>query len=176
MLLFRLPRLRCCLEAARSGSSCRVRQGCGARAAAAPALRLGAPASVSKASTRRSCVSRRALPSATAATPARVRGDTGHALRWHRELVRGGGDTRSARPGHPSSGRELHDLVLRLARENPVWGYQRALGLPADHRGADPSLAFALTEHRAASARRRSRYEHVGHGRGVQRFPRYRQH
>jgi putative transposase len=49
-------------------------------------------------------------------------------LRWHRELVRRRWRYPQRRPGRPSTGRELHDLVLRLARENPRWGYQRITG------------------------------------------------
>jgi putative transposase len=49
-------------------------------------------------------------------------------LRWHRELVRRRWTYPQRKPGPPSTGRELRDLVLRLARENPRWGYQRIAG------------------------------------------------
>jgi putative transposase len=49
-------------------------------------------------------------------------------LRWHRELVR----RRWTYPHRPGARRGLDpsvvDLVLRLARENPRWGYQRLVG------------------------------------------------
>jgi putative transposase len=48
-------------------------------------------------------------------------------LRWHRELVRRKW-TSPARPGRPALDPELQQLVLRLARENPRWGYQRIAG------------------------------------------------
>jgi putative transposase len=48
-------------------------------------------------------------------------------LRWHRRLVARRW-TYSGRSGRPSIGREISVLVLRLARENPRWGYQRIVG------------------------------------------------
>ena len=48
-------------------------------------------------------------------------------LRWHRRLVAKGW-TYPRRAGRPPSGREIRALVLRFARENPRWGYQRIAG------------------------------------------------
>ncbi len=48
-------------------------------------------------------------------------------LRWHRRLVARRW-TYSGRIGRPPIGAELSELVLRLARENPRWGYQRIVG------------------------------------------------
>ena len=51
----------------------------------------------------------------------------GTLLAWHRRLL-----TRKwtcpGRPGRPAAGQEIRDLVLRLAGENPAWGYRRVHG------------------------------------------------
>jgi putative transposase len=49
-------------------------------------------------------------------------------LRWHRELVRRRWTYPAARPGRPPIDARTRELVLRLARENPRWGYQRIVG------------------------------------------------
>jgi putative transposase len=48
-------------------------------------------------------------------------------LRWHRDLVRRRWSY-SHRRGRPSTSSEICALVLRLARENPTWGYRRIHG------------------------------------------------
>jgi hypothetical protein len=63
--------------------------------------------------------------------PAALRGGRlvtpGTLLAWHRRLI-----TRKwtypGRPGRPAVGQEIRDLVLRLAGENPAWGYRRVHG------------------------------------------------
>ena len=48
-------------------------------------------------------------------------------LRWHRDLVRRRW-TYPHQRGRPSMAAEIRALVLRLARENPTWGYRRIHG------------------------------------------------
>jgi hypothetical protein len=55
-----------------------------------------------------------------------VRPDT--LLGWHRQLVRRRWTYAGRRPGRPAVAEEIRELVLRLARENPRWGYQRIAG------------------------------------------------
>jgi putative transposase len=57
-----------------------------------------------------------------------VRPDT--VLRWHRDLLarRHAAASRPKRPGRPRRVPSVRTLVLRLARENPSWGYRRLHG------------------------------------------------
>ena len=48
-------------------------------------------------------------------------------LRWHRDLVQRKW-TYAHRPGRPSIPAGSVSIVLRLARENPSWGYRRIQG------------------------------------------------
>ncbi|MGW7530256.1 integrase [Streptomyces sp. NPDC054783] len=59
-----------------------------------------------------------------------VRPDT--VVRRHRDLLtrRHAAASRPQRPGRPRTVRSIRALVLRLARENPGWGYRRVHGEP----------------------------------------------
>lgn len=79
-------------------------------------------------------------------------------LRWHRELV-------ARRWTYPATGRtqnglpgEVVDLVVRLARENPRWGYMRIVGecRKLGVRVSATSVRRILRRHRLGPAPRRA--------------------
>jgi transposase len=81
-------------------------------------------------------------------------------LRWHRELVRrkwAAYGRRSNRPRRMLRA-ELHGLILRLARENPRWGYRRVQGelLKLGLRCSHMTEARVLHRHGLSPAPRRS--------------------
>jgi transposase InsO family protein len=72
-------------------------------------------------------------------------------LRWHRELVAAHWDYSKRRNtrGRPPVSAEIVDLVLRLARENPIWGYDRIQGALANlgHRVSNTTVGNILRAH-----------------------------
>jgi putative transposase len=64
-------------------------------------------------------------------SPSALRGSRlvtpGTLLAWHRRLIIRKWTCPSS-PGRPAAGQEIRDLALRLARENPTWGYRRVRG------------------------------------------------
>jgi hypothetical protein len=72
-------------------------------------------------------------------------------LHWHRELVRRkwAAFGRRWRPGRPPVSAECRQLILRLATENPRWGYQRVRGelLKLGHTVSATTIRAILKRH-----------------------------
>jgi putative transposase len=79
-------------------------------------------------------------------------------LRWHRDLVRRKRTYAHRRSGRPAIPAGTVSLVLRLARENPTWGYRRIQGELATMgvRLAPSSVWAILHRHSIEPAPRRS--------------------
>ena len=81
-------------------------------------------------------------------------------LRWHRDLVRRKWAAFRQRPPSPRPTRDLErrECVLKLARENPRWGYRRIQGeaLKLGFRISDMGVAEILNSQRIPPAPRRS--------------------
>ena len=72
-------------------------------------------------------------------------------LRWHRELVAAHWDYSKRRKssGRPPVAREIVELVLRMAKANPPWGYDRIQGALANlgHPVSDRTVGNILKAH-----------------------------
>jgi len=72
-------------------------------------------------------------------------------LRWHRLLVARKWDYSQRRKsvGRPDVKQEIVDLVLRIARENPTWSYDRIQGALANlaHDVSDQTIGNILKQH-----------------------------
>ena len=83
-------------------------------------------------------------------------------LRWHRQLIAAKWDYTSRRkkkPGRPSVPDEVTQLVLRLARANPTWGYDKIEGALANvgHEISDQTVGNILRKHGIEPAPERKR-------------------
>jgi putative transposase len=78
-------------------------------------------------------------------------------LRWHRELVGRKWTYARSRPGRPGVHVEIRRLVLRMATDNPSWGYTRIQGALKNlgHRVARSTVAKILKEHGIPPSRER---------------------
>ena len=58
-------------------------------------------------------------PIASVATPATL-------LRWYRCLIAAKYDgSKNRSPGRPPTAKDIRELIVRVAQENPTWGYTR---------------------------------------------------
>lgn len=82
-------------------------------------------------------------------------------LGWYRQLVaqKFDGARRRAYPGRARVSSEIEALVVRFARENRAWGYDRIVGALANlgHQLSDQTAGNILRRHNLAPAPERSR-------------------
>ncbi len=91
---------------------------------------------------------------ATAAKPETILG-------WYRRLVarKFDGSKRRGFPGRPRVDRQIEDLVVRMAKENPAWGYDRLVGALVNlgYTVADQTVGNILRRHGIPPAPQRRR-------------------
>ena len=70
-------------------------------------------------------------------------------LAWHRKLIAAKWTYPHKRVGRPGVMKEIRQLIVRMAGENPSWGYARIQGQlkHLDHRVARSTIAKVLQEH-----------------------------
>src|ERR1700675_1660360 len=70
-------------------------------------------------------------------------------VRWHRQLIARKWTVERRRVGRPGVLREIRQLTIRMARENPPWGYRRIQGALKNlgHRVARSTVATILQTH-----------------------------
>ena len=80
-------------------------------------------------------------------------------LAWYRRLIarKFDGSKRRSYPGRPSIEGEIEALIVRMARENSGWGYDRIVGALANlgHRVSDQTVANVLRRYGIAPAPKR---------------------
>jgi len=81
-------------------------------------------------------------------------------LAWYRRLIaqKFDGSKHRSYPGRPRVGREVTDLIVRMARENSGWGYDRIVGALANlgHVVSDQTVGNVLRRYGIALAPKRS--------------------
>ena len=90
---------------------------------------------------------------ASVATPATL-------LHWYRCLIAAKYDgSKNRSPGRPPTAKDIRELIVRVARENPTWGYTRLRGALKNlgHELGRNTIKRILAEHGIAPAPERSR-------------------
>ena len=81
-------------------------------------------------------------------------------LAWYRRLIaqKFDGSSHRSYPGRPRLGREVSELIVRMARENSGWGYDRIVGALANlgHVVSDQTVGNILRRYGIAPAPKRS--------------------
>ena len=90
---------------------------------------------------------------ASVATPATL-------LRWYRYLIAAKYDgSKNRSPSRPPTAKDVRELIVRVARENPTWGYTRLRGALKNlgHELGRNTIKRALAEHGIAPAPERGK-------------------
>ena len=90
---------------------------------------------------------------ASVATPATL-------LRWYRCLIAAKYDgSKNRSPGRPPTAKDIHELIVRVAQENPTWGYTRLRGALKNlgHELGRNTIKRILAEHGIAPAPERGK-------------------
>ncbi len=90
---------------------------------------------------------------ASVATPATL-------LRWYRHLIAAKYDgSKNRSPGRPPTAKDIRELIVRVARENPTWGYTRLRGAlkSLGHELGRNTIKRVLAEHGIAPAPERGK-------------------
>ena len=90
---------------------------------------------------------------ASVATPATL-------LRWYRHLIAAKYDgSKNRSPGRPPTAKDIRELIVRVARENPTWGYTRLRGALKNlgHELGRNTIKRVLAEHGIAPAPERGK-------------------
>jgi hypothetical protein len=66
-------------------------------------------------------------------------------LAWHRKLIAQKWTYPRRRPGLPSIDQKLTELVVRIARENPSWGFDRIQGAVSNLGYKIPPVVVAIS-------------------------------
>jgi putative transposase len=79
-------------------------------------------------------------------------------LYWHRRLIAGAWTCPHRQTGRPPLDQDIQQLIIRMARENPTWGYQRIKGelLQLGVQVSTTAIRTTLRRHRLDPAPRRA--------------------